>query len=109
MLENLKILLGIAADDTSLDVKLSLLLDMASARLRILLGGIDAPDTLEHIVVEVAVKRFNRIGSEGFTSHSVEGESISVSEDDFSEYSAEIEGYLDTIGQSRPGGVIRFL
>ena len=100
MLTDLKMLLGIPEDDTSQDTKLSLLLDMANARLKNLLGGIDTPDTLKHVVIEAAVKRYNRIGSEGFSSHTVEGESIAMSEDDFTEYSGEIQRTLETMGCS---------
>lgn len=106
MLEKLKLLLNIAAEETAKDEILSLLLEMTGARLQNLLGGMEIPESLNHIVIEVAVKRFNRIGSEGFSGHTVEGESITVSEDDFAEYDAEIQKVLDSTGR---GGVVRFL
>ena len=71
MLNDLKMLLGLAESDTDQDAKLDLLLSMATTRLKILLGGIDPPESLQHIIVEAAVIRFNRIGSEGLSSHSV--------------------------------------
>lgn len=43
MLENLKLLLGIEASDTSLDEKLNLLISTAAARLKTLLGGLEPP------------------------------------------------------------------
>lgn len=108
MLENLKLLLGIDSADTSLDAKLNLLVSTATERLKILLGGIDPPDSMEHIIMEVAVIRFNRIGSEGLSSHSVDGESLSFSENDFSGFADEIQAFLDTQkGNSR--GKVRFL
>lgn len=108
MLENLKILLGIDASETSIDAKLSLLLSMATARLKNRLGGIEPPEELEHIIIDAAIKRFNRIGSEGLTSHSVDGESYSFADDDFSEYDSEIQEYLSTLDTSAKGRV-RFL
>lgn len=107
MLEDLKLLLGIA-DDTSLDSKLNLILSSTTSRLKALLGGQDPPEELEYIIIDVAVIRFNRIGSEGFSSHSVEGESLSFSEDDFAGYREDIQTYLDNQKNSRKGRV-RFL
>lgn len=53
------------------------------------------PEELQYIVTEVAIKRYNRIGSEGMTSESVEGHSISFSNSDFDEYLDAIESYLN--------------
>lgn len=106
MLTNLKLLLGI--EEADLDNKLALLLDFATARLKTLLGGIEPPAELEHIIVEVAVKRFNRIGSEGLTSHSVEGESLNFGEDDFAEFAEEIQAFLNAQKESTRGKV-RFI
>ena len=61
MLNDLKKLLGI--EDDSLDQKLELILRSVQGRLKLLLGGIEVPEEMNHIVVEVAVIRFNRLGS----------------------------------------------
>ena len=66
------------------------------------------PKELEHVIVEVAVIRFNRIGSEGMSSHSVAGESTSYNENDFSAYMDEIQAYLDSVDGVKRGRV-RFL
>ena len=108
MLNDLKLLLDIATDDTSMDDKLQLLISTATARLTLLLGGIEPPESMKHIIVEVAVIRFNRIGSEGMASHSVEGESLTFADDDFAGYADEIQAYLDT-QKSSTRGRIRFL
>lgn len=108
MLENLKILLGIDASDTSQDTKLRLLLSTATARLKVLLGGIDPPREMEHIILEAAVIRFNKIGSEGLSSHTVEGESLSFSENDFDGFTEEIQDFLEAQSESTRGR-IRFL
>lgn len=106
MLENVKVLLGIT--DTDLDEKLELIISSVKARLKILLGGIEPPGDMEHIIVEVSVIRFNRIGSEGFSSHTVEGESQSLVENDFSGFQDEIQAFLDS-QKNASRGKVRFL
>lgn len=108
MLNDLKLMLGIALDETSRDDLLNLLISTATARLTLLLGGIEPPASMAHIIREVAIIRFNRIGSEGMNSHSVEGESLSFGDSDFSNYADEIQAYLDTQKDSARGR-LRFL
>ena len=94
MLETLKLLLGFT-DDERRDELLSKLIELSTARLKLLLGGIEPPEELEHIIIDVAAARFNKIGSEGLSSHSVEGESQTFTNDDFDSFSAEIQAFLD--------------
>lgn len=94
MLNDLKLLLGIDANDISLDDKLRLIISTATARLKLLLGGLEPPESMEYIIREVAVIRFNKIGSEGMASHTVEGESFTFSDDDFAAFSDEIQAFL---------------
>lgn len=108
MLNDIKLLLGIAADDTSLDEKIKLLISTAQARLKLLLGGIEPPDSMDHIIREVAIIRFNRIGSEGMESHSVEGETSSFVEDDFAPFADEIQAFLES-QQETTRGKLRFI
>lgn len=108
MLKQLKLMLGIATDETDLDAKLKLILSMVQARLQLLLGGIEPPESMEHIIIEVAIMRFNRIGSEGMTSHTVEGESLAFADNDFDGFADEIQAFLDSQNESKRGKV-RFL
>ena len=108
MLDNLKMMLGIEPVDTDLDIKLKLILTNTTARLKLLLGGIDPPDEMNHIILDVAIMRFNRIGSEGLTSHSVEGESLTFTDGDFAGFMPEIQAWLDSQKESTRGKV-RFL
>lgn len=108
MLENLKVLLGIESSDTSLDGRLNLLLSYATARLQAMLDGITPPESMEYIIVEVAVIRFNRIGSEGLSGHTVEGESLQFTDNDFSGFSDEIQAFLEA-QKSGNRGKLRFL
>jgi len=106
MLETVKILLGIA-DETKDDL-LNAILTLTEKRMCFLCGGAEAvPDELEYIVTEVTVRRFNRIGSEGVESHTVEGETMTWSDDDFADYMDDIQTYLAR--QSDSGtGIVRF-
>lgn len=108
MLNDLKMLLGIAADDSTLDDKLKLIISTATARLKLLLGGIEPPEEMEHIIVEAAVIRYNRIGSEGLASHTVEGESLAFAAGDFDAFAEEIQAFLDAQKETTRGRV-RFL
>jgi hypothetical protein len=107
MLEQIKQLLGLT-EDTSRDDLLATIMNLATARLKLLLGGIEPPEEMEHIIVELSVARFNKIGSEGLSSHSVEGESLSFTENEFAPFLSEIQAFLD--GQKEnTRGKVRFI
>lgn len=108
MLNNIKMMLGIASDDTDRDDLLKLIISSAIARLKMLLGGVEPPESLDYIIVDVAIRRFNRIGSEGMSSHTVEGESITFSDSDFAGFEDDIQAFLETQNESKKGRV-RFL
>lgn len=108
MLENLKLLLGIDKDDLSQDGKLNLIISNTTARLKLLLGGIDPPEELDYVILEVAIIRFNRISSEGMKSHSVEGESVTFADDDFSMFTEDIQAFLDR-QTANTRGKVRFI
>lgn len=108
MLETLKGLLGIELTDTDQDARLKQIVSMVTARLKYKLGNIDPPESMDYIIIEVAIKRFNRIGSEGLASHSVEGESLTFNDSDFAEFDDEIQAWLDTQKESKRGKV-RFI
>lgn len=105
MLDKVKTLLGIA--DNSVDAKLAVIIELVTARLQMLLGGITPPESMSHIIVEVTVIRYNRIGSEGLTSHTVEGESMSFA-DDFAGFADEIQAFLES-QENGTRGRLRFI
>lgn len=110
MLEDLKLLLGFDPDeeDEKLDKKLELILELVRKRLSSLIGQ-DVPETMNYIVTEVAVIRFNKIGSEGYASHSVEGESISFDGNEFGPYMDDINAYLDSRNSNERRGGFKFV
>lgn len=107
MLNELKLMLGIPTEDTSLDEKLQLIIAAVTERLTMLLGGVEPPDSLNYIIREVSIIRFNKIGSEGMSSHTVEGESQTFT-DDFAGFRDDIQAFLETQKSSTKGRV-RFL
>lgn len=108
MLSDLKLMLGIAATDTNRDDLLKLIISTTTARLKTLLGGVEPPESLDYIIREVSIIRFNKIGSEGVISHSVEGESQQFTDSDFDGYMGDIQAFLETHKESAKGRV-RFL
>ena len=106
MLENLKKLLGIEGTET--DAVLKLIVANATARLTMLLGGLEPPEPLNYIIMDVSIARYNRIGSEGLSSHSVEGESLNFVADDFGPFADDIQAYLDSQTEAKRGKV-RFI
>ncbi len=108
MLEKLKMMLGIAPSDTDRDALLALIVDGVTARLKVLLGGLAPPDSLSYIILDVSIIRFNKIGSEGMESHSVEGESLQFTDNDFSAFADDIQAFLSS-QQGGNRGKVRFL
>lgn len=110
MLNDIKTLLGfdLAEDNSEIDHKLEIIISIIESRLKLLLGGIDPPESMKHIIIEVAVIRFNKIGSEGLKAHTVEGESLSFTDNDFSAYADEIQAFLESQKESAKGRV-RFI
>ena len=109
MLDDLKRRLGLASrEDGELDKKLEWILDTTRARLKVLLGGIEPENDLDYIITEVAIVRYNRIGSEGFQSHTVEGESVGFLSSDFDAYMDDIQAYKDQKNLDISKGGIRW-
>lgn len=112
MLEKILILLGLDSPTQAMTDRIETIIGMTEQRLAFLLGipvnGI--PTELSYIVVEVTIARFNRIGSEGVSSHTVQGESLTWSDDDFKPYMDDIQEWLnaqDEVNTTR--GRVRFI
>ena len=110
MYEKILALLGLEEADETTQSKIETIIELTSARLLNRLGGVETvPEALEFIIVEVSVVRFNRIGSEGVSSHSVEGESMAWNQDsDFDPFADDIEAWLDE-QEGVKRGRLRFL
>ena len=53
----------------------------------------EMPKELEFVLIELSVQRFNRIGSEGIASESIDGKSVSY-DDDFTGYKHYLDDYI---------------
>ena len=108
LLDNLKLLLDLTDSDVELDVKLNLIIEQSKKKVLAYLPNVTlVPDELSYIVLELSVMRFNRIGNEGMTSYSQDGESIAYGAD-MSDYEADIKAWLSKqVNNDR--GVVRFL
>ncbi|WP_020007404.1 phage head-tail connector protein [Salinicoccus albus] len=70
----------------------------------------EVPDELTYIVDELTIMRFNRIGSEGMESESMDGHSVTYGDDDFQSYESIIVDYINRHLEDAPKkGVVRFI
>src|SRR5699024_1542756 len=103
MLSRIKVILGI--EDTLQDDILDIIIENVSSHLSALLGK-DIPTHLDFIEEEITIRRFNRIGTEGMKSETVEGHSISFYDlkDEFDPYQDIIDNEKDDdTGEARRG------
>src|SRR5699024_1722971 len=81
-------------------------------RLLIRLDETKVPLSLEYVVDEATILRFNRVGSEGMKSESVEGHSVTYDMGDVLDpYESAINDYLEGLkpDDGRKKGVVYFL
>ena len=57
------------------------------------INATEMPYELEFVLIELAIQRFNRIGSEGIASESIDGKSVSY-DDDFVGYKHYLDDYI---------------
>ena len=60
----------------------------------------ELPKELEFILIELAVERYNRIGSEGIASESVDGKSVSY-EDNFESCKQYLDDYVSRSNKNK--------
>ena len=53
----------------------------------------ELPKELEFILIELAIERFNKIGSEGIASESIDGKNVSY-DDSFENYKIYLDDYI---------------
>jgi hypothetical protein len=53
----------------------------------------ELPKELEFILIELAIERFNKIGSEGIASESIDGKNVSY-DDSFENYKVYLDDYI---------------
>lgn len=95
MLNKILILLGLDNPTEAIEDKVETIMELTEQRLALMIGQSVIPEALSYIVVEVTISRFNRIGSEGTSSHSVQGETLTWTDDDFKPYLDDIQAWLN--------------
>jgi len=104
VLERIKTLLNIedALQDDALDILISNVSDTLAAKL-----GKAIPQELGFIVEEIAIRRYNRLGSEGFKSETAEGHRIEFYDldDEFKPYEDIIDRHKEDEHAARKGKV----
>ena len=95
-LQDLKTMLQLNTTDQ--DGLLNLIIKNTTKALRFKLGlsvGKVFPPELDYIVLEVCVRRYNRLKNEGMASYSQEGESITFKSDDFDDFQDDISAWKE--------------
>ena len=114
MLSRIKTILGIK--DTLQDDVLDIFIDNVTKHLLGKLRKVnkeieEVPSELDYIIEEIVIRRYNRIGTEGMKSESVEGHRIDFYEleKDFTPYEDSIDGYADEEQGNAKRGRVMFI
>jgi len=108
ILDKVKIYLDF--NDNLQDDLLNEIIDDYSQRVKNYIGENEIPKELEWVIKELTIIRYNRIGSEGLTSESQEGKSLSFKDGDpFDSYTDELDGYLNKDKEAHGKGKVKFL
>ena len=89
LLNRIKILLGVTDNDELIDE----IIELTKSKILNYINELEIPKELEFILIELAIQRFNRIGSEGVSSEVVDGKSIHY-DDDFTGYKHYLDDYI---------------
>ena len=69
------------------------IVNITEAKILNYINASEMPKELEFVLIELSVQRFNRIGSEGIASESIDGKSVSY-DDDFIGYKHYLDDYI---------------
>lgn len=96
LLNRIKTLLGIP-DNDELIYEIT---ELTKSKILNYINEVELPLELEFVLVELTIQRYNRIGSEGIASESVDGKSVSY-EDIFENYKPYLDDYISRSGKSK--------
>ena len=91
LLNRVKVLLGITNNDN--EELLREIIDITESKILNYIDKTELPKELEFVLVELSIQRYNRIGSEGIASESIDGKSVSY-ETDFEGYKHYLDDYI---------------
>ena len=96
LLNRIKTLLGVT-DNDELIYEIT---ELTKSKILNYINETELPNELEFVLVELAIQRYNRIGSEGIASESVDGKSVSY-DDDFENYKPYLDDYIYKNGTNK--------
>ena len=99
IVSRMKVLLGIT-DNTDNEELLYEIVEITKSKILNYINQTKIPKELEFVLVELSIQRFNRIGSEGIASESIDGKSVSY-EDIFEHYKPYLDDYISRNGKSK--------
>ena len=69
------------------------IINITTAKILNYINAVEIPVELEFILIELSIQRFNRIGSEGISSESIDGKIVSY-DDNFIGYKHYLDDYI---------------
>ena len=96
LLNRIKTLLGTTDNDELINE----IIELTTSKILNYINKTELPNELESVLIELAIQRYNRIGSEGISSESVDGKSVSY-EDDFESYKVYLDDYISKNGTNK--------
>ena len=92
LLNRVKTLLDLGYDNDN-DGLIYEIVEITKAKILNYINEKELPKELEFILIELAVERFNKIGSEGIASESIDGKNVSY-DDSFENYKVYLDDYI---------------
>ena len=96
LLNRIKTLLGITDNDELIYE----IVEITKEKILNYINEKELPKELEFILIELSIERYNRIGSEGIASESVDGKNISY-DDSFENYKTYLDDYIFKNGKNK--------
>lgn len=90
-----QVFLDLTSPTTSTEKKQEHILNITESRLKQLLNVDIVPEQLQHIVLEVSIKRYNRLTTEGMSAISQGNLSETFNNNDFDEFKDEIASWIE--------------
>ena len=89
LLDRIKTLLNVEGNEELITE----IVNITESKILNYINATEMPYELEFVLIELAIQRFNRIGSEGIASESIDGKSVSY-DDDFIGYKHCLDDYI---------------
>ncbi|MGL4801480.1 MAG: phage head-tail connector protein [Cetobacterium sp.] len=99
LLNRIKLLLGI--NDTESEELIDEILNITTSKVLNYIKADTVPTSLEFVLVELTIQRFNRIGSEGVETETVDGRQTTYIADEFEAYKHYLDAYLNANAKNR--------